>query len=503
MASTDSRKPASPIIAGIDEEQDGRRRPEGGGRAPGPAALAGEEHDGGHHGGADHGRGGAGGNDVRDDRHEHAERDDAPRSPAQDGPDEAADDRDVPARDRDDVADAGRREVGGERAVDAFPQPDEDARGQPCLGLGQRPSQGVASRVPERLERRRWRADDAERPCLERPGGTRPPEVLAVRVVVGRRTEPARRPRRTRRRHCRPGRERRRDRRRPTSRVRHEAQPRDLVPVPRRPDRLDHRRPRPVVSGSRGATAWPGPASRRKPSRTAPTPAARPGVAPARHRPPLAAAPAVTRAPDRDHRGGRNAGHHAGRRAGRDADRDPAGARDPAPDRAHGPTVTSGRIFSRAAAPSTLRVPRSSTVENRCCCRAATILAAVTGPTPGSVSSCSGVAALRSMRPGAVDPPPGAGPARAPPGPPPAVGLAADGDVHLVAVLERGREVELPIRAVGVHARPEAARRGDRRRRSARPGGSRYTPGATTAPPTSTTTRPSLARSGRALAMRR
>ena len=66
--------------------------------------------------------------------------------------DRGRDDRDVPARDRDDVADAGRRERRREVAVDPVAQADEDAGREARLGLGQDPGQGVARAPAERLE---------------------------------------------------------------------------------------------------------------------------------------------------------------------------------------------------------------------------------------------------------------------------------------------------------------------------------------------------------------
>ena len=47
-------------------------------------------------------------------------------------------------------------------------------------------------------------------------------------------------------------------------------------------------------------------------------------------------------------------------------------------------TVTSFSIWANSAGPTSLRVRRSATDRNRCCVRAAMILARVTGPMPGS-----------------------------------------------------------------------------------------------------------------------
>src|SRR6185295_18159535 len=79
----------------------------------------------------------------------------------------------------------------------------------------------------------------------------------------------------------------------------------------------------------------------------------------------------------------------------------------------HQCTTTSSRSFSNVAAPTSLRDLRSPTVRNGCCSRDAMILAAVTGPIPGRVSSCAAVAVLRSIGPFAPPDP-------LPPAPPPA-----------------------------------------------------------------------------------
>ena len=63
-------------------------------------------------------------------------------------------------------------------------------------------------------------------------------------------------------------------------------------------------------------------------------------------------------------------------------------------------TRTSGRSFSSRAGPMPSTSPSWSTLVNLpLAARHATMAAAVTGPTPGSASSCSTVAALRSTGP--------------------------------------------------------------------------------------------------------
>ena len=69
-----------------------------------------------------------------------------------------------------------------------------------------------------------------------------------------------------------------------------------------------------------------------------------------------------------------------------------------------GAELTGRRSRARGSSPASPRrgpsaSPRSSIDANGCSSRAAMIFAAVTGPIPGSVSSCSAVARLRSMGP--------------------------------------------------------------------------------------------------------
>ena len=147
------------------------------------------------------------------------------------------------------MARPGRREVRGERPVDALPEPDQDPGGEAGLGFRQRQAERVTRRVAHRLEREtgRWRQDGHGR-RVQAPGRPGPPEVLAVAIVIRRRPQAAtdlhgvagadRRERRQRRGHPdgtgRPG--------SPT--VGHAAQPRHLVAVPRGANRLHDRRPR-------------------------------------------------------------------------------------------------------------------------------------------------------------------------------------------------------------------------------------------------------------------
>ena len=243
---TDSRKPGVGDHRRVGEQQQRRRQPERRRCATRPAALPGKEGDAGHDRRPHHRRRGARRDDVGDHRREDAGRDEPPRSAAQHGRDQAGDDGDVPARDRDHVADPGRGEVGGEGAIHALSQSDQDPRREPGLGLRERTAQRVAARVAQRLEADRRGLRERQRPGLERAGRAGSPEVLAVRVVVGRRPQPA-----VDRRRGRPpliagiGGQRRRDRHLDPVHV--EAQPRDLCAVPRRPDGIDDRRPRAAI----------------------------------------------------------------------------------------------------------------------------------------------------------------------------------------------------------------------------------------------------------------
>ena len=67
-------------------------------------------------------------------------------------------------------------------------------------------------------------------------------------------------------------------------------------------------------------------------------------------------------------------------------------------------TVTRSLSEANVFSPTSLRVRRSSTDANGCSSRDATILAAVTGPIPGSVSSSPSVARFRSIGPAAPEP---------------------------------------------------------------------------------------------------
>ena len=145
-------------VAGSSQQHD-RDGPGQADHDPRPAAaLDGRQGHAGHERGPHDRRRRAGEERVGDDR---ADRDDRPAGAA----DEAAQqgrhgrghDGDVPARDGDDVADAGRREGRGQVPIHAVAQADQDRRGQAALRLGQDPLERVAGGLAQRLEPARER----------------------------------------------------------------------------------------------------------------------------------------------------------------------------------------------------------------------------------------------------------------------------------------------------------------------------------------------------------
>ena len=124
--------------------------------------------------GPDDRRRGAREGDVGDDREHRHDRPPPPPEPAGHRRDRGRDDRDVPAGDRDDVADAGRREGGREVPIDPVAQPDRGCpprappRAPAGPGRARRPRRGAAPRgaAPDRRARvgRRGSATSASRP---------------------------------------------------------------------------------------------------------------------------------------------------------------------------------------------------------------------------------------------------------------------------------------------------------------------------------------------------
>ena len=250
VARLDSWKPASAMSRGSARRSNVTAQPSAAEALPAAAGLARKEDDARHRAGAQDRRGRPGGHDVRRDRERRDDRSPPSREAASDGRDARRDDRDVPARDRHDVADPGRGEGTRDGPIDPVAEADEDPGGQPGLGLGQDPCQGVARVAPPALQACRGIGRSVAQ--LQRPGIERAPrpdafEVAAVGTVRARsgvpvdddpvagldagvagqrRGDPE----------C--GRA-----------VDLGAQRRGLPALPRRPDALDHHRPRPGRPG--------------------------------------------------------------------------------------------------------------------------------------------------------------------------------------------------------------------------------------------------------------
>ena len=163
-------------------------------------------------------------------------------------------------------------------------------------------------------------------------------------------------------------------------------------------------------------------------------------------------------------------------------------------------TVTRSLSCANVFSPTSLRVRRSSTVANGCSSRDAMILAAVTGPIPGSASSSAGGRAVQvDRRPG---PAARTGP-RTPRGPvaSPGCWIVPRWHTDLVAVVQRRGQVQVTCRATGVDSRAVAAG-GSNQVADPRPVGRRKTPGRSTAPTISTTSTRSLPGRGGAASAR-
>ena len=156
VASVDSWNPASLTSAGSASSSRNAARPSAAACPAASAGLPGEEDHPGHRTGTEHGWRGPGEHDVRDDRDGGDDRSSSTPEPTGHRPDRGRHDRDVPARDRDDVTDAGGREVGRDLPVDAIAQADEDARGEPRLGFGEDAGQQLAGIAAPTLQQRAW-----------------------------------------------------------------------------------------------------------------------------------------------------------------------------------------------------------------------------------------------------------------------------------------------------------------------------------------------------------
>ena len=353
------------------------------------------------------------------------------------------------------MADAGSREIGGDLPIDAIAQADEDARGEPGLGLGQDPGQqlpGVTTPALEERARIGRPPQHVHRPSVEGAPRTEPLEVSTVRAVGARPGPPlhghpiTRLDRRV---------ARQRGGQPETARAAgHGTDRRDLLALARRSDGLDERRPRPAAH-RRTRRAHSGRADsrpqrdRQDPDRQRKKPDAPAVRQPQRRRgtggrPPPPARPRVD---------GRRPRPSARRSSLR-----PRASRSATPQR----TVTSSRNFSNVFSPRTPRVRSSSTAAKGASSRAAMIFSARRGTDPGQrlelglgrVVEVEGRAGGRGRLAGHRRRARG----RA------ARGVIARGNPHLVAVMQGGREIELPpgpgridARAVSACGRHEVA----------------------------------------------
>jgi hypothetical protein len=170
----------------LDDQENGRGPAERGRRPTRPSGLAGEEHDAGHRRGPHDRRRGAGEQHVADDRDDENRGSSSPADAARKGGDRRRDDRDVPARDRHDMARADGREVRRQIAIDPVAQPDHDPGGEARLRLRDRGGEGIAGPTPEPLERRArpgHRRLHRQRSRANRRRHVGPPEIVAIRPV--------------------------------------------------------------------------------------------------------------------------------------------------------------------------------------------------------------------------------------------------------------------------------------------------------------------------------
>ena len=164
----------------LREEQQECRETERRGGPAASAGLPGEEDHPGHRPGTEHRWRGPGEHDVRDDRDGGDDRSSPTPEPTGHRPDGGRHDRDVPARDRDDVTDAGGREVGRDLPVDAIAQADEDPRGESRLGFGEDAGQQLAGIAAPTLQQRA--GIDGPLQHLHRPGVEGAPRVESLEV---------------------------------------------------------------------------------------------------------------------------------------------------------------------------------------------------------------------------------------------------------------------------------------------------------------------------------
>ena len=151
----------------------------------------------------------------------------------------------------------------------------------------------------------------------------------------------------------------------------------------------------------------------------------------------------------RDEREGHRHSSRRCRRGTGDAHGQPSRPRD-ATRRAHGPTATSSRIFSSVAGSDNL--PRDEVIDRR------ERLLLARGDDLGDRDRADPGQRVELLRgcPVQVDRPDGLALRRCAAGRARHGGLASHGDVHLVAIVDGSREVELPIGECRIDARAEA-----------------------------------------------
>jgi hypothetical protein len=175
-----------PDQRGIGEQQQGRRPAERRGGPAGPTRFAGQEHDPGHRACPEHRRRRSGEHDVARDRDRGDDGATSPTKAPGDRGDGRGHDRDVPARDRHDMAHAGRRERRGHVPVHPIAQPDQDPCRETCLGFGQDARQdgpGFAAQPFQAGCRVSRTMDELQRPGVDGPPRSEPLEICAVWAV--------------------------------------------------------------------------------------------------------------------------------------------------------------------------------------------------------------------------------------------------------------------------------------------------------------------------------
>ncbi len=152
VAAAESWSPTSTALAGLATTSRATAQPSAAAAVPGRPDSRARSATPGHRGGPHHRRRRARQHRVDGDRDHDRARSSAPGAARQDGPDQPGDEGDVPARDRDHVREAGRRERRREIAVDPVAEPDEDPGGQSGRRLGECAGERIARGSPGPLQ---------------------------------------------------------------------------------------------------------------------------------------------------------------------------------------------------------------------------------------------------------------------------------------------------------------------------------------------------------------